>query len=90
MEALIDLANHLISERGYRQPQSNSDVFIVLAEQGIISEAFAQTMGDWVRFRNLLVHDYAVIDPARVYIILTSELGDLEAIVQVLARELSL
>lgn len=90
IEAIVDLANHLISTRGYRQPRSNVDVFVVLAEEGIIDQSFAQNMGDWVRFHNLLVHDYAMIDPGQVYRILSTEVGDLKKVAQVLAKELDL
>lgn len=88
IEAIIDISNHLISERGYRKPESSVDIFRILAEQKIIEVDFSKTLEDWVRFRNILIHDYADIDYEKVYSILTEELNDLRHIASVLADEL--
>ena len=40
------------------------------------------------RFRNLLVHEYAEIDVTRVWEIVTTDLGDIEQFLQVIARTL--
>ena len=37
------------------------------------------TLREMARFRNLIVHDYARIDDARVYGILKKRLGDFDA-----------
>ena len=90
VEAIIDLANHLISERAYRKPESNSEIFEILSEEGIIEEEFGKRLADWVRFRNILVHNYADVKPERVYEILIEELDDLRRIAAILADELKL
>lgn len=89
IEALIDLANHLVSVRAYRKPESNVDIFSVLEEEGVIDADLAGRMADWVRFRNILVHDYIAVDPRRVHGFL-GELDDLRTMARILARHLGL
>ncbi|RKY67002.1 MAG: DUF86 domain-containing protein [Candidatus Latescibacterota bacterium] len=89
IEALIDLANHLVSVRAYRKPESNVDVFSVLEEEGVIDADLAGRMADWVRFRNILIHDYVMVDQRKVYRFLR-ELDDLRTMACILARHLEL
>lgn len=35
-QACIDIANHIIADKGYRTPQGYADSFVVLQEEGII------------------------------------------------------
>ena len=79
VESCIDIGRRLIAVNGFRNPENNQDVFEVLAEEGIISDPLLPTLLDMSRFRNLIVHDYARIDDAVVYRILTTRLGDFDA-----------
>ena len=90
IEALIDLGNSIVSNRAYRKPESNADVFQVLAEEEVIEKALAVTMRDWTGLRNLLVHQYADTDYDTVYDILSKELAFPEQVAKVLASELGL
>jgi len=89
IEALIGLANHLVSVRAYRKPESNVDVFSVLEEEGVIDADLSGRMADWVRFRNILIHDYVMVDQRKVYRFLR-ELDDLRTMACILARHLEL
>lgn len=66
-QACIDIANHIIADRGYRTPQGYAESFSVLAEEGIISDRLADKMKMVAGFRNILVHDYLEIDNKIVY-----------------------
>lgn len=77
IEACLDIANHIISYEGYREPSSNRDTFQVLSEQGVISDELCNRLMRMAQFRNLIVHDYARVDPAIVYSILTDNVGDI-------------
>ena len=79
IESCIDVGRRLIAVNGYRDPQNYQDVFAVLAEENIIPAKLLSTLQDMSRFRNLLVHDYARIDDAVVFDILSSHLADFEA-----------
>lgn len=66
-QACIDIANHIIADRGYRTPQGYSESFTVLLDEGIITGELAEKMKLVAGFRNVLVHDYLEIDNKIVY-----------------------
>jgi len=78
-EACLDIGRRLIALEGFRYPQDNQDVFRVLAEERVVSQELLPALLDMVRFRNLVVHDYARIDDAKVYGILKRNLSDFDA-----------
>lgn len=77
-EACLDIGRRLIALEGFRYPEDNKDVFQVLQEERVVSQELLPSLVDMARFRNLIVHDYAKIDDAKVYAILTKRLGDLD------------
>lgn len=79
IEACLDIGRHLIVLKGFRYPDDNQDVFRVLAEEKVVSKKLLPVLLDMARFRNLIVHDYARIDDAKVYAILKKRLGDFDA-----------
>jgi len=82
VEACLDIGRRLIALEGFRYPEDNQDVFRVLCEEGVVSDDLLTTLLDMARFRNLIVHDYARIDDAKVYSILKKRLGDFDAFAQ--------
>ena len=77
-ECCLDIAAHLISRRGYREPRDNKDLFTILYENQIIAEETHQSMVKMAKFRNILVHDYARVDPGIVIGILRNDINDLK------------
>ncbi len=77
VEACLDIANHIISYEGYREPVDNKDVFQVLFEQKIFHERLMENLKKMAQFRNVIVHDYIRIQPEIVYAILQKNLGDI-------------
>lgn len=78
IEACIDIANYIISAKGFRRAEKYSEMFEVLKEEKIIGEKLAARLGEMARFRNLLVHRYGEIDNKRVLEIIKHNLGDIE------------
>jgi len=66
-QACIDIANHIIADKGFRTPQGYGESFSVLAQEGIIPSFLADKMKMIAGFRNILVHDYLEIDNKIVY-----------------------
>ncbi len=66
-QACIDIANHIIADKGYRTPKGYADSFNVLSEEGIIPNILSDKMKMVAGFRNILVHDYLEIDNKIVY-----------------------
>jgi len=75
-ECCIDIAAHIISRKGLREPKDNKDLFVILFENSVISEQAHNAMIKMARFRNIVVHDYARIDPEIVLGILKRDVGD--------------
>jgi uncharacterized protein YutE (UPF0331/DUF86 family) len=78
VEACLDIGRRLIALEGFRYPEDNKDVFRVLREEGVVPDELLPALLDMARFRNLIVHDYARIDDAKVYAILKKHLGDFD------------
>jgi len=76
IQSCINIAMHLIAELSLRRPESNSEIFLILSEQKIVSEDLMGKMTAMVKFRNLLVHTYWKIDIDKVYKILEENMDD--------------
>ncbi|MCL6510939.1 MAG: DUF86 domain-containing protein [Anaerolineae bacterium] len=81
-EAAIDLCNHIVSRQGWRAPESYADCFAVLVDLGLISDELSLRLRQMTRFRNLLVHLYWRVDNRRVYELIHTSLGDVEAYIR--------
>jgi len=79
VEVCLDIGRRVIALEGFRYAENNQDVFKILAEERLISADLLPTLQEMARFRNLIVHDYARVDDARVYGILKKRLGDFDA-----------
>lgn len=90
IELCIDIANHLISDKGMRLPTGYADTFKVLAENRIISKNLFKTMENMAKFRNIVVHQYEKIEPTIVVSILHKNLDDFEKYKKAIIKYLSL
>lgn len=78
IEACLDLANHIVSAKGFREPSSNADTFYVLCENKIVPISFFSKLKDMASFRNLMVHNYTKVESEKVYGILKRHLKDFD------------
>jgi uncharacterized protein YutE (UPF0331/DUF86 family) len=76
IELCVDIANHIIADRGLRVPATYSEAFDVLGEAGLLDAARRDVMIRMSKFRNVIVHDYARVDPTIVVQILREHLED--------------
>lgn len=76
-ECLADIAGHILSGKFGVHPDDHEDAIRRLAEQGVISRDLAAAMRGFGGFRNILVHGYLRIDPARVHAYLEGHLSEL-------------
>jgi len=82
VEACLDVAHHIISDEGWREPDSYADAFVVLAENDVISASDAKTYRLMAQFRNKIVHYYEKVDPEQVFAVFVGHLGDFEGYVK--------
>lgn len=87
VEACLDLAQHIISYQGFREPLDNKDCFQVLHEEGIISRPLAGHLKKMAQFRNVVVHDYLKTNPEIVFAIIQKNLGDITAFVKAIEEK---
>lgn len=78
IESCLDVAGHIISDAGFRAPETDVDMFRILTENGILKEKQLAALEKMARFRNIVVHDYAKIDSEIVIGILQRNLVDFE------------
>lgn len=67
LEAVLDIGRTLIALERLPKPSTNEAVFEILVEAGIISEGLGERMRGMAGFRNILVHEYLIIDPDKVF-----------------------
>lgn len=79
VEAVLDIGSHIISDERLGNPKFNSQIIEILAENNIIKENVSNYI-EMAKFRNIIVHDYAEIDPEILLMIIKENLEDLKAI----------
>ena len=78
-ECALDVANHLIADRGWRTPATYRESFGVLREEGVLSGDLAGSLEGWAGLRNVLVRLFLEIEHERLWEVLTEDLDQLEA-----------
>lgn len=78
VQAVIDIAAHVVASERFGVPQSQKDLFSILERECIIESRLGAAMRNMVGFRNIAVHDYSAIDPHILESIITKHLGELE------------
>jgi uncharacterized protein YutE (UPF0331/DUF86 family) len=78
IEATMDIADHIVADRGLPVPETAAGAFRALADAGVLDGDLARALGRMVAFRNILVHDYVRLDPAIVLRVLETDLKDVE------------
>ncbi|PTX16308.1 Uncharacterized conserved protein YutE, UPF0331/DUF86 family [Halanaerobium congolense] len=86
VEAMLDIAAHIISREGYTSPDTSADSFRILADEGIITEDMLLKFVKMAKFRNGIVHLYDQIDEEYIYQIINNNLSDIESFVDLIVN----
>jgi len=78
VQAVIDLATHIVASEGLGLPDTIKDNFNLLYEGQIIHRELAKRMEGMVGFRNIAVHNYESLNEGILKSILGEHLADLE------------
>lgn len=81
LEALLDLARHVLAKGFGRAPAEYGEVARQLGEVGVVNPELAARLSMMARYRNRMVHFYDEITDQELFAILTGELGDIEAVI---------
>jgi len=90
IQAVLDLASHVVAEARLGEPESYAELFSRLADHGMIPSDLAPRLRKMAGFRNLLVHGYAKVDPAIVAQVATRDVQDLLVFVDAMRSSLGL
>lgn len=63
----LDLAGHVIADRGLELPTTAREHFEILARARVLSPTVASAMAGCAGLRNLIAHAYGSLDLARLY-----------------------
>jgi uncharacterized protein YutE (UPF0331/DUF86 family) len=77
LQDAIALAAHWLADEGRTVPGSYAEVFAALGEAGVIDEGLAARLRAAAGLRNLVAHQYGVLDFDRVFLVARDELDDL-------------
>lgn len=77
IQGMLDAAATIVSAKRLGEPASNAGLFDHLASAGWIAVGRAATYRKLVAFRNILVHQYLVVDPRVVRAVVEHHLDDL-------------
>ncbi len=78
IECCLDVTNHIIASEHFRAPKDYADSFMVIEEEGLVSNEFGQRLRQMAKFRNRLVHLYGEIDDVYVYEFINRDVQDIE------------
>ena len=86
IQGCLDLSSHIIADEGWAIPPTQAGLFQVLSDHKIITPEQAVKMKAMVGFRNIIVHEYAVINVDKVHDILVHSLQDFDKFCQQVIR----
>ncbi len=88
IELCTDIANHLIADLGLRTPQTYAETFRILGESDILASEQALVMEKMAKFRNIVVHQYEMVDAEIVVLILRKHLADFDSFSEAVRNQL--
>ena len=65
-QCALDIGSHILAGDERAAPQDYRETITKLSEIGVLPREFAERFARVAGFRNLLVHDYATVDPGEV------------------------
>lgn len=79
IQIVLDVGAHLLASQPGGPVEEYADIGPRLAAAGIVPMELGRILAPMARFRNLVVHQYAAVDLARVAEIVRTHLADFEA-----------
>ena len=86
IEAVLDIANHIIAREGLGTPNTYREAFAILCDRGILPLEKRDVFLAMAGFRERAVRLYEGIDPAEVHAILCNRLDDFNAFMRAIAE----
>lgn len=87
VQECLALATHWLADAGWDVPSAYGQVFVALAEHGIINAPLAARLAAAAGLRNLIAHRYGALDWLRIHAVASEDLDDLLEFCAVLAQQ---
>lgn len=88
IQIIIDIANSIVAEKNLGTPKNYSEAISMLVSNSYIENELGKKIISMIGLRNLLVHEYGIIDIKKLYEYLNS-LEDIRAFVNSIKRIIS-
>ena len=88
IEATLDVCRHLGLALGLKTTDDAHELLRQLAGKGVLTKDFAESNAPMVGFRNVLVHEYATVDHAKVYEYLHEHIRDFDEFIRQVSQYL--
>ncbi len=86
LQEAIALATHWLADEGWDVPQNYGDAFMALAERQILERDLADRLRAASGLRNLIAHQYGVVDAGRIFDLASKDVEDLLLLCRQLAQ----
>lgn len=90
VEAAIDIAMHVVSDKKLGIPQNSRDAFEVLNSNNIITDDILQKLKTMMGFKNIAIHNYQKLNLDILQNIIENHLEDFEAFIFVIKTRCTL
>jgi uncharacterized protein YutE (UPF0331/DUF86 family) len=77
LQDTIAVATHWLADEGVAVPDTYGDVFSTLAGRGVLEAGLGDRVRAAAGLRNLVAHQYGVLDFTRIHAVARAELDDL-------------
>ncbi|HWT78332.1 MAG TPA: DUF86 domain-containing protein [Candidatus Acidoferrum sp.] len=77
-QCVLDICNHVVSDVSTEHPTNYRELILAAGRLGLMPEDFARRFSHLAGFRNVLIHEYAKVDPSEVYRNLRDGLADFD------------
>ena len=76
----------IISAKGLEKPKEAAETVRIMADNKVLSSVLAVKIQNLIRFRNLLVHQYAKVDDIKEYAVLAENHNDIIEFISVIEQ----
>ena len=78
LQNVIDIGTHLIADAGWAEPDYLAEIPEILRQEKVIPEGLTGPLKAMIGLRNLIAHEYGVLDYRIIYRIVSEDLGDIQ------------
>lgn len=82
LQHIIDIGTHVIADENMEEPVFVSDIADILAKEGVLDKSLVKPLKSMIGLRNIIAHEYGDIDFRIIHKIITSNIHDVNSILE--------